>query len=520
MAGFSPRNGKSEYIKPRGKHYYYRRAIPPAFRSRFEGKTEWNIRLNAATEAGRRVEAGALAHQHNQLMLGDFDKFAVVEQSTVDDTLSMKLDVSPENFPIGSNPPPFEFYRDGKLIKTFKAAGSNDPEFLRKAEAEGYFVMTGSEWMQQVKLMRLRKSLTGADTPDAQELAKLRIRDVRRRLDDLAPAGADTLRSILPNMHEQNKPQEATKEGHYRAIEEFIALHGNLPLTKITKKHVAAYVAHVSQMKVNGRLLAASTVKQRLEKLVAVLQYAASVDAVEHNVGKAVVAPRDARPKGDTIYKPFDKSEVRKLIEVGTLVWTSRRYQTHKTKMSRMTDSITALHMLTWTGARPEEICQLRIEDVDLDQMGIVITNESDDLQARNRRLKNEESVRGIPIHNALLPRLADHIEHVRNVSNSGLLFPSFEPKTEKGRYATPIGSDWSQFLRKHVSDDPQKVLYSLRHSWSGESTRVGMSETMRNAIMGHVSDSPSPSAKRYRFHFKDLKNQLIWVNKMDCVNG
>lgn len=162
-------------------------------------------------------------------------------------------------------------------------------------------------------------------------------------------------------MHQQNKPQEATKEGHYRAIEEFIALHGNLPLIKITKKQVAAYVAHVSQMKVNGRLLAPSTVKQRLEKLVAVLQYAASVDAVDHNVGKAVVAPRDARPKGDTIYKPFDKSEVRKLIEVGTSVWTSRRYQTHKTKMSRMTDCITALHMLTWTGARPEEICQLRI---------------------------------------------------------------------------------------------------------------------------------------------------------------
>ena len=70
MADFSPRNGKSDYIKSRGKHFYYRPAIPPMFRSRFDGKTEWNIRLNAVTEVRRRVEAGALAHQHNQLLLG------------------------------------------------------------------------------------------------------------------------------------------------------------------------------------------------------------------------------------------------------------------------------------------------------------------------------------------------------------------------------------------------------------------------------------------------------------------
>jgi integrase len=76
---------------------------------------------------------------------------------------------------------------------------------------------------------------------------------------------------------------------------------------------------------------------------------------------------------------------VRKLIEVATDVWTRRRYQTHRTQMSRMTDLITALHMLVWTGARPEEICQLRLDDVDLDRMGIVVTNETDDLEAPDR---------------------------------------------------------------------------------------------------------------------------------------
>lgn len=344
--------------------------------------------------------------------------------------------------------------------------------------------MTGSEWIQQAKFMKLRALVRKADGSDEKELAKLRIGQARRRLDKFAPPTSDTLRTILPTMHEVNKPRQPTIDGHYRAIEEFIALHGNLPLVSITRQHLSDYVAHLGKVRVRDKPLAPSTVKQRLERLSAVLEFAMTADAVPHNVGKTVKAPKDTRSQGDQVYKPFTKPEVCKLIDVATDVWTRRRYQTHRTQMSRKTDLITALHMLVWTGARPEEICQLRLDDVDLDRMGIVITNETDDLQALDRKLKNEESVRGVPIHNVLLPRLGDHIDHVRKVSNSGLLFPSFEPRTDKGRYATPIGADWSEHLREQITSDRQKVLYSLRHSWAGESMNVGMSETMRNAVM------------------------------------
>jgi integrase len=518
MSKFTPRSGKSNYIKPRGKKFFYRRVIPTEFRQFFDGKTEWNIELEATTDAGRKSEAGALAHRHNGMLVADFDKIA---PSIVDNSKNLKLDFSPENMPVNmTKVPPFQFYRDGKMIETYKVAGSDDPEFLRQAESEGYFIMSGTEWMQQAKLKKLQRAVRSAENPDAKALAKLRYGNTRRAIDDLAPAGSDTLRSILPKMHDQNQPGLSARASHYRAIEEFISLHGNLPLASIKKKHVADYVAYMATVMVKGQPLAPTTVKQRLDKLVAILQFAASVDAVEYNVGKAVNAPKDTRPLGDQVYKPFTKVEVTNLIRVGTLIWTKRRYQSQKTQSSRETDFITALHMLTWTGARPEEICQLRLDDVDMKKMGFVITNVSDDLGVRVRMVKNEDSVRSVPIHRKLLSRLAVHIDHVKKVSNSGLLFPSFEPENDTGRYARPIGNEWSQCLRKHVSDDPQKVLYSLRHSWAGESTDVGMSETMRNAIMGHASDSASSSAKRYRHHFKDLENQLAWINRMDCVGG
>jgi hypothetical protein len=81
MSQFTPRSGKANYIKPRGKHFYYHRAIPPEFRQFFDGKTEWNIKLEATTEAGRKAEAGALAHQHNKTMTID-----VVEHATITDS--------------------------------------------------------------------------------------------------------------------------------------------------------------------------------------------------------------------------------------------------------------------------------------------------------------------------------------------------------------------------------------------------------------------------------------------------
>lgn len=112
-------------------------------------------------------------------------------------------------------------------------------------------------------------------------------------------------------MHEENKPRQPTIDAHYRAIEEFISLHGNLPLVSITKQHLSDYVAHLGKVRMKGKPLAPSTVKQRLERLSVILKFAMTADAVPHNVGKTVKAPRDTRPLGDQVYKPFTKLEMR-----------------------------------------------------------------------------------------------------------------------------------------------------------------------------------------------------------------
>lgn len=516
---FKPRRGRASYIKLHKGRYYYRRDIPKAFRGVI-GKTAWNIPLEGKTDAARKAEAGAIAHHHNKQMTMDMDSIVGMVHNPIDETLSLRLDFSPETLPVNNKVPPLEFYRDGKLIRTYKFAFSTDPEFIRDAERDGYLAMSAAEMMEQARLGRIRLDGRKAVTPDGKELAKLKTNQVITKIKSLAASGGHTLRSILPKMHQYTKPREPTKKKHVLAVNEFIGLHGNLPLLNITRQHVADYVEYVAGMSHNGKPLAPTTISQRLETISAILQYATSVNTIPFNPAIAVKAPKDARPFTSKTYKAFEKPEVVKLVLVATDIWSTRRYQNEKTRRTRKTDFITALHMLAWTGARPEEICQLRMADIDMTKMYLTITNIEDDDDLRNRFTKNEHSVRTVPIHSSLEARLVNHLSHIRQASNGALLFPSFEPALETGRYARPISNEWTAHLRKRITDDPQKVLYSLRHSWAAESKRVGMPEWVRNLIMGHANQEASLSAGRYGSSEDNLDIKREWLEKMSCIRG
>lgn len=66
------------------------------------------------------------------------------------------------------------------------------------------------------------------------------------------------------------------------------------------------------------------------------------------------------------------------------------------------------------------------------------------------------------------------------------------------------------------AGDDPRKVLYSLRHSWSAESRRLGMPEHVRNALMGHADDNPH--AGRYGGDADWLKEKRKHLDVMNCL--
>jgi len=521
---FRPRTGKGNYIKKRGDRYYYRRVIPPKQRHLFHGKTEWNIPLEGRTNSERIAEAQSYAHEHNrELEFGPGARMLLnvdVNPPYIENGPSYCIDYTHLSELIGRETRPFRVRRDGRTIETYKVAISTDPEYLRRVEKDGFIGMSLEEAESQVALNKLLLADMNMANADQEELTSLRTERVERQIDDLEIHRGETLSSALPKWHAHSNPTHQTKAAHQRRVQVFIDLHGDMALTAITKRHVVEFVRHLQTMAYRKKPLTAKTIEQYLASVGALLNYAAKSDMIPFNPSKGVEPPRDTRPKSARTRKPFAKGEIRNLIETSTKIWTNRRVLSN-TPLTRKNDLITALHMLTWTGARPEEVCQLRLVDIDLQWQVIGITNddtEDEECDLRPRSLKNENSVRSVPIHSKLVPVIRQHIEYLRSVSNGPLLFPSFQPALETGRYARPISSEWSNTLRKHISPDPQKVLYSLRHSWSAESKRSGMPEYVREALMGHGGDNPTGDL--YGSNAEWIEAKRRYVEAMDCING
>lgn len=485
---FRPRSRKS-YIMWKNGRAYYRRVIPEKYRPLF-GKTAWVIPLEGHGKAELEAEALAHAHRHNE-EIKDHDDLG--PQALEDFIAAVKAGPAP-----APEPAPDSFGVDGQVYEGAYTL-TNDPHLRRAAELRGEFVMNSEEIDHRRALAKAYRQAKKADTAEARELAELRAYKAERELEAAEQATGPSVLSILPQWRENRKQKTTSWANVTQYANEFVDLYGDIPVASITKKQVVEFVEH-TQSEINGRRRTPNSVKKRLDLIKALLNFAVSIDAVDHNVATGVRPPRDDRPKTAKSWGSFTHEELDRLFEVSGEVWAKR-------KPARRADLTVALRCLWLTGARLEEICQLRTQDIDLTQGVIHITNDTTDgaTGSRERLMKTETSVRTIPIHSRLIQALEGH------VGDGPLLFPTFEPKPTpaelereretgvlemKSRYSRPISREWTDFLRKKVTDSPRKVLYSLRHTWAAESRRTGMPEYVRNSLMGHASDNVH--AERY----------------------
>lgn len=503
---FRPRQGN--YIKERNGVFYYRRAIPKKFRGFYNQSVEWVIELRGRTQREREHEAKALAHQHNMQLKG-WEQHG--SEGLIDATRW-----SPEML---STPP--SLYVDGEAVQIYNWAVADTPDGVREASRAGLLAMTPA---QAEARFAAGEALTEFET-NPSELSELKLFKAKIKLEEALSAGiGETALSVLEAWHAREKQKPTTWKKHKQYVTEFSTFHKGLALSQYTKRHVIDYVEDVQKRtKADGSPYSPTSIIKRLDSVRAMFSFAVSADLIPHNPASGVKAPKDQRPKSAQSWKSLTKPEIRNLLKTTNAVWSERRASKHPT---RKHDLMVALRLLVWTGARPEEICQLRIEDIDQDQQSIQITNDGteDEGQNRARFLKNENSVRQIPVHSSIWNDLAEHIAWLEGREKSPLLFPSFAPLPVKGnkssvvsgRYSRPISREWTDNLRTEITTDPRKVLYSLRHSWAAESRRVGMPEHVRNSLMGHVNDNPH--ADRYGNDKEWLEVKRTYLEDMICA--
>lgn len=154
-----------------------------------------------------------------------------------------------------------------------------------------------------------------------------------------------------------------------------------------------------------------------------------------------------------------------------------------------------------FTGARLEELAQLRVSDIKIAKgLGhyLVIS----DLGNPSAQLKNEHSRRNIPLHPMLLA--CGFLRHVEE-RQSGYLFPDLKlnPRGKRSGYF----SNWfSVYLRKKVGiTDTRKVFHSFRHTFKDLCRTAGIEEAVHDALTGHTSSAVSRQYGNDQFPLEPL---------------
>jgi integrase len=161
--------------------------------------------------------------------------------------------------------------------------------------------------------------------------------------------------------------------------------------------------------------------------------------------------------------------------------------------------------MMLFSGARPNELAQLQVNDLKPDFNGRphlnVLTLEDTDgdtgpdeheaerLRADKRSVKTASGRRMIPIHPMLIEMgLLELFERRRETTKNAesLLFQDVKCDTY-GHYGREVSRRLNRCLREVGITNPRLSLYSLRHTFRDACVDAGMPDQARRKMMGHA---------------------------------
>ena len=180
-------------------------------------------------------------------------------------------------------------------------------------------------------------------------------------------------------------------------------------------------------------------------------------------------------------------------------------------------DSLFYVLILVWyTGARREELCKLRIIDVDcIDGIWFLRIEDTD-----TGRVKNVSAIRCIPLADEIVRLGFVHYVHALKDAGETLVFPDLEPadgtKRKRGDVFYKL---WWIYLRPLVPGLLRgQAMHAARHTVSDELKQLEIFLEFRNDLLGHKSRGgegatryPSPAA---------LNKVLDIVNRIPVVTS
>jgi integrase len=287
-----------------------------------------------------------------------------------------------------------------------------------------------------------------------------------------------------------------------------VELHGNLAVREITQKHVLDYRAFCEKIpdtrgmpqdvkrgdvgslkNKNGRVITPRTVERHLSSIKALLGWCTTnvPNFGLLNVAQGITSAKDPRRRQE-IARGFTPVEMRAIFDNIDVVYdvTRKRYQ------QRAIDMGWLVRVCAYTGARLEELAQLMRADVrKIGDVWVIDINENS-----GRRLKNENSVRLVPVHPELLK--LGFVEWARN-GEGKRVFRSFQPLPARPENTCghSASSGFGRFLDTLGLTDRAINFHSFRHTFITAMRNARVAYSVELAISGHA-DNMSPVHGNY----------------------
>ena len=176
-----------------------------------------------------------------------------------------------------------------------------------------------------------------------------------------------------------------------------------------------------------------------------------------------------------TRYLPFTPAEVERLLAALPVATESDR-----------PDGKTALPWLLriglYAGLRLDEACGLRVTDIRKDDGGFFFAVEEHD----QRKLKSEAAVRRVPVHSALIEAgLLDYRDHVVAAGHAAL-FPNLRPGPVSGRLSHYVSKHFTRARKAAGVTRDRVVFHSTRKSFTAALQEAGVPEVEAAVLLGH----------------------------------
>ena len=352
-----------------------------------------------------------------------------------------------------------------------------------------------------IDLIKARLAGEVIPTPEAAgENAAIGMREAFRRWSEEGGRGA-------------KRPRSGTVLEARKALDRFIELHGDLPVTSVSKAHARAFRDTLIKVPkaLPGKLAklplpellncdlsgfpqrSAQTVNKSLNLLGGVLARAERdgfFDALPGWTNPFRVTLEIAASEKEP-YEPFTVEELNLLFSSPVFNLGARP------KGGRGEAAYWFPLIALFSGARRTEIAQLKVRDVRQSEDGICffdLTGAHED-----QHVKNVSSARWTPVHPQLIALgLLKYVsQRARTSEEHAPLWPAFEPPVD------PKAKAWTKwfgrYLGEHVTEDPAKTFHSFRHTFKRACREAGLGEEIHNALTGHSGGGVGRSYGRER---------------------